>query len=114
MATTTTTVPSEELLQDVVRRIVEVANPEKIILFGSAAAGRMGPNSDLDLLIIKDGSYNQGQLTEEIYFSLRALSYAKDIILVTSEHVARYKDCPALIVYPALREGRSIYERPAV
>ena len=40
-------------LMEIVRRIVETAQPEKIILFGSAAAGRMGPNSDLDLLVLK-------------------------------------------------------------
>jgi predicted nucleotidyltransferase len=32
---------------------VEVAEPQKIVLFGSAARGTMGPESDLALLIIK-------------------------------------------------------------
>ena len=41
------------ILEDIIRRIVEVADPEKIILFGSAARGEMGRNSDVDLLIIK-------------------------------------------------------------
>jgi predicted nucleotidyltransferase len=45
----------KEVLDDVVRRIVEVAAPEKIILFGSAARGELGPNSDIDLLVIKGG-----------------------------------------------------------
>jgi predicted nucleotidyltransferase len=42
----------QKTLDDIIRRIVEVAQPEKIILFGSAARGEMGPNSDVDLLII--------------------------------------------------------------
>ena len=42
-------------LNDIVKRIVDVADPEKIILFGSAARGDSGRNSDVDLLIIKDG-----------------------------------------------------------
>jgi predicted nucleotidyltransferase len=33
------------------RREALVAAPEKIILFGSAARGEMGPNSDVDLLV---------------------------------------------------------------
>ena len=45
----------QRVLNDVIERIVEVTEPEKIILFGSAARGGMGPNSDIDLLIIKDG-----------------------------------------------------------
>ena len=55
-----------ELLAKIVRRIVEVANPEKIILFGSAAKGGMGPNSDLDLLVIASGPIHRGRLTLEI------------------------------------------------
>jgi len=51
---------SEETLQEIIRRIVKVAQPEKIILFGSAARGEMGPNSDVDLLVIKRGKFHQG------------------------------------------------------
>lgn len=42
----------QEVLDEIVRRIVEVAQPEKIILFGSAVRGEMGPNSDVDLLVL--------------------------------------------------------------
>jgi predicted nucleotidyltransferase len=47
--------PDPAILADIVKRVVEVANPEKIVLFGSAARGEMGPNSDYDLLVIKRG-----------------------------------------------------------
>ncbi|HEV8717222.1 MAG TPA: nucleotidyltransferase domain-containing protein, partial [Candidatus Binatia bacterium] len=46
---------SQEKLELIIKRIVEVAQPEKIILFGSAAREEMGPNSDVDLLVIKAG-----------------------------------------------------------
>ena len=42
----------QTILDKIVQRIVEVADPEKIILFGSAARGEIGPNSDVDLLTI--------------------------------------------------------------
>jgi predicted nucleotidyltransferase len=103
----------EEDLRDIVRRIVEVADPEKIIVFGSAARGSMGPNSDLDLLVIKRGDYHHVTAEQELYRALRGIGYAKDIILVTPEEVAEYGDCFALVIYPALREGKVIYERPA-
>ncbi|MGC8875084.1 MAG: nucleotidyltransferase domain-containing protein [Chloroflexia bacterium] len=52
--------PAEEgdqaLLQEVVRRIVGVVRPEKIVLFGSVARGEKGPDSDIDLRI-KSGAY---------------------------------------------------------
>ena len=40
----------QKTLDDIVGRIVEVAQPERIILFGSASRGDMGPLSDVDLL----------------------------------------------------------------
>jgi predicted nucleotidyltransferase len=40
----------EDILTETVRRIVEGVHPKKIILFGSAVRGKMGPDSDLDLL----------------------------------------------------------------
>ena len=45
----------QETLDDIIQRIVEVAQPERIVLFGSAARGGMTRNSDVDLLIIKEG-----------------------------------------------------------
>ena len=49
---------TRELLDEVVRRMVKTANPHRIILFGSAARGAMGPNSDLDLLVVMpDGTH---------------------------------------------------------
>jgi len=39
-----------QVLADVIRRVVEAAQPDKIVLFGSAARGEMGPNSDLEFV----------------------------------------------------------------
>ena len=43
--------PDQKTLDDIIRRIAEVAQPERIILFGSAARGDMTRNSDVDLII---------------------------------------------------------------
>ena len=48
---------AQEKLHEIIRRIVEVAQPEKIILFGSAARGEMGPHSDVDLLVVGETSF---------------------------------------------------------
>jgi predicted nucleotidyltransferase len=96
-------------LDEIVRRIVRVAAPERIILFGSAARGEAGPTSDLDLLVIKSGDYHRGQLTEEIYLSLIGAGRAVDVVVVTPEDVDRYRDSVGLVIAPALCEGRVIY-----
>src|SRR5437899_2563615 len=55
------------VLKDIIACVVAAARPQQIILFGSAARGSMGPNSDVDLLVVKSGRFDRGQLTERIY-----------------------------------------------
>jgi len=98
----------KKMLQAVIRRIVEIAQPEKIILFGSAARGEMGPHSDVDLLVVKSGVHRR-KLAMEIYKNLTGVGCAVDVIVVTPEDIERYSHCPALIIEPALREGRVVY-----
>lgn len=99
-------------LDEIIRRIVEVAKPEKIILFGSGARGVLGPNSDLDFLVIKSGDFHRGRLTEEIYMNfmnLKGVRRGVDVVVVTTEDVERYRDNPALVIHPALAEGKVVY-----
>ena len=100
---------SKEILQEIVRRVVQVAKPEKIIVFGSAARGKMGPNSDVDLLVVKRGKYNRSRLAGEIYINLHGVGHAVDVIVVTPEDVERYRNTHCLIIKPALQDGREVY-----
>jgi len=97
-------------LAEIIRRIVEVAQPEKIILFGSAARGEMGPNSDLDLLVVKAGAHRR-RLAQKIYMNLFGVGQAVDVVVVTPEDIERYRDSHPLVIKPALEEGKVIYER---
>ena len=92
-----------------IRRVVLAAEPEKIIMFGSAARGEMGPDSDIDLLVIKGGKFNRWQLTTAIYRHLRGVAAAVDVVVVTPEEVERYGDSPYLVIHPALRDGKVVY-----
>ncbi len=99
----------QDTLDDIIRRIVEVAEPEKIILFGSAARSDMNRHSDVDLLIIKDGA-DALDLMGEIYMNLDGVGAAVDAVVVTPDDVERYRDSHSVIIKPALREGRVVYE----
>jgi predicted nucleotidyltransferase len=109
-ATRETGLIKREVLDEIIRRVVEAAAPEKIILFGSAARGEMGPNSDVDLLVVKSGAHRR-QLTQAIYMNLFGVGQAVDVVVVTPEDVERYKNSFALVIEPALREGKVIYAR---
>jgi predicted nucleotidyltransferase len=99
----------DAVLQDIIRRIVEVAHPERIILFGSAARGTMGSHSDIDVLVVKRGVYEPSQVVGDIYMNLYGVGQAVDVLVVTPEQLERYRDTPYLVIAPALRDGREIY-----
>jgi uncharacterized protein len=99
---------SDEILQEIVRRILAAVQPEKIILFGSAAREEMGPDSDLDFLVIKSCK-NRRKTARKIRRRLIGIGIPKDIIVATPEDIERYKDTIGLIYRPALKEGKLLY-----
>jgi predicted nucleotidyltransferase len=101
---------SPRVLDEIVRRIVAVADPDRIILLGSAARGEMGRHSDLDLLVVKSGGVHRRKLAQEIYMSLLGVGHPVDVV-VTPEDIERYRDAIGLVVEPAVREGRVVYDR---
>jgi uncharacterized protein len=104
--------PEPRIVDEIVRRIVEVADPEQIIMFGSAARGEMGPNSDIDLLVVKADAHRLETL-QAIRRGLRGVGQAIDLIVATPDDVARYRDTWCLVIEPALREGKLIYAKRA-
>ncbi len=101
--------PDDAIVQEIVRRVVEVADPDRIILFGSGARGDMGPHSDLDFLVIKSGEYSRHRLVGEMYSAICGVGLAADFILATPETVERHKHEKFLIFYPATTEGVEVY-----
>lgn len=91
-----------------------MADPDKIILFGSAARGEMGPNSDLDLLVVKPEPVHRRRLSQAIYMNLFGVGRAVDIIVATPDDIERYGNTHALVLKPALQGGKVIYERQPV
>lgn len=90
-------------------RIVSVAQPDRIILFGSHARDSARPDSDLDFLVVKSGVPSRRKLAQAIYRALIGIAAPIDIIVVTPEDLAAFKDSSASIIGPALREGRVVY-----
>lgn len=88
--------------------MVEIAAPDRIILFGSAARDEMGPHSDVDLLIVKNNVHRR-RLAGDIYENLHGVGAPVDVVVVTPEDITRYGDSHALVIKPALREGRVVY-----
>lgn len=101
--------PDLHLLDELVKRTVATVHPIRIILFGSAARGTMGPDSDLDLLVVVRDGVHRRRTAQAIYKSLRGIGFAKDVVVATESDIRQFGKNPSLIIYPALRQGKEIY-----
>ena len=100
-----------EIIGEMVRRVVERFAPARVILFGSRATGEAGSDSDVDLLVVMRGAGSSREQAVQIRMALADLPLGKDVIVVTPEYFDRYRDVVGTIVWPAVREGKLLYER---
>ena len=100
------------LLDEVVRRIVALVDPDRVVLFGSHAKGTPREYSDLDLLIVKRGEYNRLAVAADIDGLFWDTSLPMDIFVLTPELGARVVAAGnAFVRDRILGEGRTLYER---
>ncbi len=109
MPTVQATTQTDEQLAEVVRRIVEVCDPDRIVLFGSTARGEATDHSDLDLLVVKGRFDDRDRTLGDIYVGLYGVRVAVDVVLATEDDLERYKDAHCLVYRDALRDGREVY-----
>jgi predicted nucleotidyltransferase len=101
--------PDPQAINELVRRIVEAVHPRRVILFGSAAKGEMGPNSDLDVLVIMPDGTHRRQTAQEVYRRMWGFGFAKDIVVATESDVREHGTNPYMIIKDAWEEGRELY-----
>ena len=104
---------TDGMIREMVRRIVERFSPEKVILFGSYARGAATPDSDVDLMVVMKCSGPPHEQAVAIRRILANLPVSKDIVVVTPEYFEEYHDIVGTVVWPAVREGRLLYDRAA-
>ena len=99
----------ESLLSEVVRRVLTVARPDRIILFGSAARGEMTKDSDIDLLIIERPIRNSHDECVVITDAIGDIPLPVDVKIMTPERFEATKNIVGGIAYPAYKHGRVLY-----
>lgn len=100
----------EGLVQEIVRRVRNVTEPDRIILFGSAATGQMTPDSDIDVLVLEAAPESRLKESVRIRRALAELDYPFDVIVMRTERFEETKDIIGGLAFPANKYGRVIYE----
>ncbi|HMD71160.1 MAG TPA: nucleotidyltransferase domain-containing protein [Bryobacteraceae bacterium] len=100
----------DSLVREIVQRLLGVARPDRIILFGSAATGEMTHDSDIDLLVVAPASSNTLDERVRFYKALRGLGFPFDVFIIGTDRFEETKNIFGGIAYPANKYGRVIYE----
>jgi len=101
---------SQALAEEIVQRILSVAKPDLIILFGSAATGRMTRDSDIDLLVVEAEPGSLRSESQRLHQALRGLGYSFDVVVISTNWFEESKEVIGGIAYPAHKYGKVLYE----
>jgi predicted nucleotidyltransferase len=107
--TDATTEAASAALDALVQRIVEAVHPLRIILFGSAARGESGPDSDVDLLVVMPDGTHRLDTMQFLHTRLFGIPLAVDILVATPEDLSRHANSIGLIYRTILDEGKELY-----
>lgn len=100
-------------IQKIVERVLSVTQPDKIILFGSAATDQMTRDSDIDLLIVEADTSEQRDQYVRIVKALWDVDYPFDILFINTQWFEQSKEVIGGIAHPAHKYGKVIYDAAA-
>jgi uncharacterized protein len=100
-----------EKVQMVVQRLIEVARPKKIILFGSYVRGDATRDSDLDVLVVTSHEVESPRRESvRLRNSLSDINITMDIVVVPFSRFEALREKLGLIYREADRHGKVVYE----
>jgi predicted nucleotidyltransferase len=107
---------TDDLLDGMVRAIVDEVDPEQVILFGSRARGDARDDSDVDLIVVEAEPFGPKRRRHRemirLYHAVAKFQVAADVLVYSTDDVDYWRDSLNHVLARALREGRVLYERP--
>ena len=104
---------TEEKIKSVVERIVQVARPNKVILFGSYARGNANENSDLDLMVIEPQVADPGREMVRLRMAIGSIGTGVDVLVYSEAEFERRSQVTGTVLHEAKTEGRVLYDAAA-
>ncbi len=102
--------PSDPVLAEIARRLVSVYQPDRIYLFGSAARGESGPDSDYDILVVVGDDAPARLLRGRAgHAEIVSLGAAVDVVVRTVSYFDARAHLKASLPGTVLREGVLLY-----
>ena len=102
---------TEEVLGEIVHRLVTGLQPQKIILFGSYVYGTPSTDSDVDLLVIVDTQARPVDRYVRVSRLLQPRPFPLDLLVKTPEEIAQALDREDNFICEIMTRGRVLYER---
>ena len=107
---------TDEVLDRMVRAIVEAVDPEQVILFGSRARGDAREESDVDLVVVESEPFGKTRSRRleaaRVYEALADFDTLTDVLLYSRDEVQHRRNSANHVLARALREGKVLYDRP--
>ena len=101
---------SEDAIREIVRRIISVSQPERVILFGTAATGEMTADSDIDLLVLQREVSDPRKDSVRIRSALAGLPSPFDVLVMRTARFEESRNVIGGLAWPAAHYGKVIYE----
>lgn len=107
---------TDAIIDQMVQALVDEADPDQVILFGSRARGDSREHSDVDLIVVEAEPFgperSRHRETVRLRQALRPFRVPVDVLVYSQEDVDYWRDSLNFVLARALREGRVMYERP--
>jgi len=96
-------------VRQVVKQVVSLAKPQRVILFGSAVDGRVGPDSDLDFLVVVPEGRNIRQVTNRLNVRVQGRPMPCDFVVVTPSILQRNRHKSGMVYGEIMEHGQEVY-----
>ena len=100
---------TKELIKEVVQKIVQHFHPKKVILFGSCAHGKIGPDSDIDLFLIMKSNLRRDKRAIEVDNLFSDRLFPLDVLVYTPEEVELSLRRNNFFIKEILTQGKVFY-----